>query len=259
MRTCYIIYIQFLGYRFSGWQKQPGQKTIEGMLVKTLRYVLPKRKFKVLGSGRTDAKVSALEAAFELFLDGEPLHAHREFLNELNQNLPADIRALRLEVVADDFNIIRNCGDKEYCYLFSFGEKLHPFAAPFMAGVHGSLDVDLMVHVAALYEGTHDFRAYTVKKNGGTRNFNRTIYSCSIEKNSLLEASFFPNTSYVLRVRGPGFMRYQVRMIMGALILLGKGELLPADIEASLRPNNTFTLKYIAPGSGLMLRGLNFT
>jgi tRNA pseudouridine38-40 synthase len=258
MRNFYVIYLQYLGYRYSGWQKQPGRKTIEGMLTKTLRFVLPGRSFKILGAGRTDARVSALKAAFELFLEGEPLKAGEEFIRELNRNLPPDIRVLKLEVVEKDFNIIKHCNEKEYWYFFSFGEKLHPFAAPFMAGIHSQLNIGLMMEMASLYAGTHDFRAYTAKKKSDNRDFNRTLDSCVIEKNALLAASFFPHTSYVLRISGAGFMRYQVRMVMGALMLLGKGEILPTDIEESLRPGNTFILNYIAPGSGLVLGRLNF-
>ena len=72
-RFYYVVNLQYLGFRFSGWQKQPQQKTIEGMLSKTLKFILPRTNFKILGAGRTDSKVSALDAAFELFLDDKPL------------------------------------------------------------------------------------------------------------------------------------------------------------------------------------------
>jgi len=62
-RYYYLIHVQFLGFRYSGWQKQPNQKTVEGMLVKTLKFVLPNAKFKILGAGRTDARFSALNTA----------------------------------------------------------------------------------------------------------------------------------------------------------------------------------------------------
>ena len=122
-RNYYLLKIQFLGFRYSGWQKQPGQKTIESMLLKTLKFILPQRKFKILGSGRTDAKVSALEAAFELYLDEEPIVDLKEFLALFNKNLPPDIRILHISEVDEAFNIIQNSKEKEYVYLFSYGEK----------------------------------------------------------------------------------------------------------------------------------------
>ena len=72
-RYFYLVKVQFLGYRFHGWQKQPNTKTIHLMIDRTLKFILGEQKFKTLGAGRTDAMVSANEAAFELFLDQTPL------------------------------------------------------------------------------------------------------------------------------------------------------------------------------------------
>ena len=66
-RFYYLIKFQYLGHNYHGWQKQPDVKTLEHTISRTLNYVLPDQKFKILGAGRTDAKVSALEAYFELF------------------------------------------------------------------------------------------------------------------------------------------------------------------------------------------------
>ncbi|MGB3149310.1 MAG: tRNA pseudouridine(38-40) synthase TruA, partial [Maribacter sp.] len=91
-RFHYMVRLQYLGFRYSGWQIQPGQRTIEGMLVKTLKFILPNTKLKILASGRTDAKVSALDAVFELFIEDRPLQELDAFMNLFNINLPPDIR-----------------------------------------------------------------------------------------------------------------------------------------------------------------------
>src|SRR5690606_1427220 len=107
----YLLKIQFLGFRYSGWQSQPGQRTVEGMLLKTLKFVMPGRKFKILGAGRTDAKVSALDAAFELFLEEGPIVDFGRFMKEFNLNLPPDIRVIGMEEVEEGFNIIQHAKD----------------------------------------------------------------------------------------------------------------------------------------------------
>nr|WP_047415123.1 tRNA pseudouridine(38-40) synthase TruA [Cellulophaga sp. Hel_I_12] len=256
-RNYYIITIQFLGFRYSGWQKQPGQKTIESMLIKTLKYVLSKRKFKVLGAGRTDAKVSALEAVFELFLDGEPLKNLSNFLHEFNINLPPDIRALTISKVDEHFNIIQNTKEKEYIYLFSYGEKSHPFCAPYLVTFLDDLTIDLMVQAASLFQGTHNFKSYTARPQENT-NFIRTITSCVLKPNELISANFFPKKSYALHVNGAGFMRYQIRMIMGVLVQVGKGELTLEEVAHSLSLESEVKLPFVAPGSGLLLNGVTF-
>lgn len=257
VRYCYFLRVQFLGFRYSGWQKQPNQKTIEQMILKTLKFVLPNRKLKILGAGRTDAKVSALDAAFELFLEDDPIVDTSLFLKEFNKNLPPDIRALSISELTEDFNIIQSSKLKEYVYLFSFGKKNHPFCAPFIANILSDLDIDIMKRGAQLFQGEHDFSAYTARIQENTKSL-RSVECCEIQENTILKANFFPDKSYALHIKSEGFMRYQVRMIMGALIQLGKGELSFNQIQESLTENSSIRLSYVAPGSGLLLNKLEF-
>ena len=259
MRTTYyyLVTVQFLGFRYSGWQKQPGVKTVEGMIVKTLKYILPNSTFKILGAGRTDAKVSALEAAFELYIKEEELGELSEFIRIFNYNLPPDIKVVTISKVNEKFNIINDCKSKEYVYLFSHGSKNHPYSAPFMACIQEELDIELMKEGARIYEGTHNFRAYTPNPSKNAK-VNRIVNSCLIAPNEILQASFFPESSYALHIEAQGFLRYQVRKIMGALIQLGKHELKLEQIIDSLSPETNMELNFVAPGSGLMLRSLTF-
>ncbi|WP_420581066.1 hypothetical protein [Reichenbachiella sp.] len=117
----YLIEVQYLGFRYHGWQRQPGVKTVQEMIERTLKYILSDKPFKILGASRTDAMVSATQAAFELFL--EESEDEQQLLADFNENLPADIRAISIEAVDQKFNVIQHAKEKEYLYLFSFGEK----------------------------------------------------------------------------------------------------------------------------------------
>lgn len=256
-RFYYLIKIQYLGYRLHGWQKQPGLKTVESLIKKTLKFVLGDLKFKILGSSRTDAKVSAHEAAFELFTDHEPLENMADFLVDFNRNLPPDIRALSIQEVDANFNIIQHPKMKEYLYLFAFGRKSHPFAAPLLVTFPETLDIDTMMQGAKLFEGTHFFHNYCTKPTEHTI-LKREIHTCEIIPNTKFTASFFPERSYLFRITAPGFLRNQVRLMMGCLVLLGKGELSLEDIEASLDPEVKMPMTFIAPGSGLILNRVEF-
>lgn len=256
-RFYYIVRVQYLGFRFSGWQKQPGQRTIEGMLAKTLKFILPETQFKILGAGRTDAKVSSLDGAFELFVRERELPALNGFIALFNENLPSDIRVLEIIPTHQGFNIIQSSKIKEYRYLFSYGSKNHPFCAPFLTNIIQDLDIRLMQEAAKLFVGEHDFSCYTARLQENAQVI-RTVARCEIVTNTLLKANFFPKESYALIVQGEGFMRYQIRMMMGALFQLGKGELSLETISASLKPNATVLLTTVAPGSGLLLNKLHF-
>lgn len=256
-RYFYLIKIQYLGYRLHGWQRQPGLKTIESLIKKTMKFVLGEARFKILGASRTDAMVSAQEGAFELFLEEEPLESTEEFLIIFNKNLPQDIRAINILEVDEKFNIIQHPKKKEYLYLFAFGAKSHPFCAPLLATFQEDLDIDLMMEGAKLFKGRHNFRNYCTKPTEHTI-LEREIEDCEIIENTQITASFFPEHSYALKISGTGFLRNQIRLMMGALVLLGRGELSLEDLEKSLTPEIHDPITYIAPGSGLILNKMEF-
>ncbi len=226
------------------------------MVDRTLNYILEGKPFKSLSSGRTDAMVSAECAAFELFLQ-EPIEDQEAFLELFNYNLPQDIRALSIREVDAKFNIINNSKIKEYLYLFAFGEKCHPFCAPIMTTILDDLDIELMKKGAKLFEGEHFVRSYCYKPTDNGI-YTREILTCEIVENTIYTANYFPEKTYILRVRGKGFMRNQIRLMMGTLIDLGKGKLTLEDIRVSLLPDSTVKMEYIAPASGLILNKIDF-
>ena len=226
------------------------------MVDRTLNYILEGKVFKSLSSGRTDAMVSAESAAFELFLQ-EPIEDEAAFLELFNYNLPQDIRALNIREVDDKFNIINHSKIKEYLYLFTYGQKCHPFCAPIMTTILDDLDIELMKEGAKLFEGENYLKTYCYKPTDNGI-YTRTILTCELIENTIYKANYFPEKSYMLKVIGKGFMRNQIRLMMGTLIDLGKGKLSLEDIQLSLLPGSTVKMNYIAPASGLIMNRIEF-
>jgi len=253
-RYYYLIKLQFLGFRYHGWQKQPDVLTVERMVERTLAYVLQHKRFKTLAAGRTDAKVSVNQTYVELFVD-ESLLSLDDFLTEFNENLPPDIRGLEISETDKNFNIIQHPKSKEYLYFFAFGEKFHPFCAPFMVYYKNDLDIELMKKGAKLFEGTHDFWSYAFRPTAHTQT-KANITHCQLEENQRYTANFFPETSYVLSVKGAGFKRHQIRLMMGALFDLGNGKIDLNFLEQTLDASNKIKLEHIAQASGLMLNSV---
>ena len=80
------------------------------------------------------------------------------------------------------------------------------------------------------------------------------IDTCEIVENDILVANFFPEKSYVFKVKGKGFLRYQIRLMMATLFELGKGNIDLQFIEASLKEDNDrLFMRNNAPSSGLQL------
>jgi len=254
IRFYYLIKLQYLGFRYHGWQKQPEVITVEKMVERTVSYVLERKSFKIIAAGRTDAKVSVNQTYIELFVDNEPLNKE-EFFKLFNQNLPPDIRALSITETDKNFNIIQHPKVKEYLYFFAFGEKFHPFCAPFMVFIKEDLDIDVMQKGAKLFEGEHNFWSYAFRPNPATQT-QGIIDFCELMENDIYSANFFPKKSYVLKVKGKGFKRHQIRLMMGVLIDLGRGDVTLEFVKSTLNAENRIKLEHIAQPSGLILNSV---
>ncbi len=251
----HLIRIEFLGFRYHGWQKHPKLRSVQGMIDKTFEFIFQHTDFKTLGSGRTDAKVSAHDFALELFTL-EAINT-ASLLIELNQNLPSDIRAKSIEAVDSDFNIIQQSKIKEYHYYFSFGEKSHPFNAPLIRDFGAYLDIESMKEAAKAFKGLHNFKRYASKPSANTI-FERDILSAEIVTNKEITGSFIPVSSYVFKVRAKGYLTYQVRLMMGALVDVGLGKWTLKDLKSSLIASNEPQIRHIDPSSGLVLHQIDF-
>lgn len=254
-RFYYLLELQYLGFRYHGWQKQPKLKTVQERLEKTLRFILRDIPFKTLASGRTDAMVSANQAFCEVFTTS-PLEL-RTLKEGLNKNLPQDIKVTSIKEISKKFNIINQAKEKNYLYLFSYGKKNHPFAAPFMTNITENLDIELMKQGANSFEGEHFFHNYTAFPHPD-KQVKRIIQRCQIKENTLYTANFFPEKSYMLDILGCGFGRHQIRLMMGTLLNLGFHKMSLEDLKESLQIQSTNKQTFKAPASGLILHKLTF-
>jgi len=251
----YLIRIEFLGFRYHGWQQQPKLKSIHGMIDKTFSFIFQHESFKTLGCGRTDAKVSADDFALELFTF-EAIDVD-QMLKDLNHNLPADIRAKSIKEIGPDFNIINHPKIKEYHYTFSSEAKPHPYNAPFIMNFRSPIDMELMIEAAKVFEGKHNFKRYCGKPTE-KKVFEREILQSEIVVNDKLKTTFAPEKSYVYKVRSKGFMTYQVRLMVGALLNVGQNVWTIEDLKESLSNPEGPQIKNIVPSSALCLHKVEF-
>ena len=246
----HLVRIQFLGHNYHGWQKQPNHPSIHGTIDSTLEKILKGAPFKTIGCSRTDAKVSAADYVFELFTQTEIIPD--QLLHRLNKNLPPDIKATTISPTHSEFNIIQGAKAKEYHYYFSFGEKSHPFSSPHAQHFSQNLNLGLMTKAAGEFEGSHFFGWYTQKPSENTL-LEREILSAQIVHNHFLSGNFFPENSFVFVVKAEGFLRYQVRMMMGALLEVGSGVWDTETLKASLTAGQFNKIIHVAPAIGLVL------
>lgn len=205
-------FVSYLGTFFQGWQKQKkGERTVQETIENALEKIY-KKKVKILGAGRTDAGVHAKRQAFHFSPPFEIPESN--LVLALNSILPWDIKILSIHKVHPEFNAKRDVLSKVYLYRLKAGKFLYPFEALFFGKVEEELNFEKMKEAMNLFLGEKDFYKFTVSKNS-SRSTIRTIIKVKLLKK---------NDKFYFLFEGKGFLRYQVRRMVGTLIEIGKGK-----------------------------------
>jgi tRNA pseudouridine38-40 synthase len=232
--------ISYDGTRFDGYQVQPNKRTIQGELQRALS-IINDCEIKVVSSGRTDAKVHALNQVihFDSIKDLE-LNKYRFALNNY---LPPDIYVKLMEYVDSDFHARFYVKKKRYRYLLNMGEY-DVFNVNHVYQYGKKLDIEEMKKAATLYLGEHNFHNFTSTKEDETVDYIRTIYSFNID---------VTNDLVTFEVEGDGFLRYMVRMMVGTLIKIGEHKKDENEILNRIDNIDDVPCPFKAPGEGLYL------
>lgn len=241
MRTA--LEIAYLGGGFSGWQKQPGRRTVQAEIELALERVCGVA-VAVTGAGRTDSGVHA--AGQVAHCDAPAAIPVRGLRAALNAALPHDVRVLRARRVAAAFHARRSAIGKRYRYRLSWGATLPPWDALRSWEVPYRLDVSAIAAAATLFVGTHDFTALALSGHSGTgrRGCVRTVRSVSVRGRG---------RHLAIVVEGDGFLRGMVRRIAGVLVEVGRGARPATWIASLLADPHTRPPAPTAPGHGLTL------
>lgn len=246
--------MQYLGSRYSGWQKQPNQMTVQGELEKTLEIILG-GSLRTIGSGRTDAGVHALGQVvkIEATRDIEP-EALKRALNSL---LPVDIFCLNAEMTDDSFHPILSAQSKIYEYVFRAGpERANPFESPYMAVVNRPVDLQKLQAACHEFIGTHDFKNYFCVGTDVPSTV-RTIFECECRRFSptgAWEQLHLSGDAYIFHIKGDGFLKQMVRLIVSTIWRHAQGKLELESIRESLKGPKMKHLAPVAPAQGLYLK-----
>ena len=241
-----MLTVAYDGSGYSGWQIQPGARTIEGELNRALS-ALCAEPVRVTGASRTDAGVHALcnKAVF----DTTAKMPADKFSYALNTYLPEDIRIRGSIEVSADFHPRKCPCLKTYEYRILNAPFPDPTQRLYSCFTYVPLDVEKMRLGAAYFKGTHDFAAVSTFKPE-IESTVRTITDISVEKKDAL---------ITLRVCGTGFLYHMVRIIAGTLMEVGRGRIEPQRIEGILLSKDRSQAGPTAQACGLTLADFRYT
>jgi tRNA pseudouridine38-40 synthase len=246
MHRKYKISVAYDGTGYAGWQRQEEQRTIAGTLEHAFQKVFG-HEIKLLAASRTDAGVHARGqvAAFDTQLSIDPA----AMLIAWNGKLPAGIMIRSIELCASNFNPRYHVAEKTYQYNF-FREHPLPFYERYGWHVRHAVDLEKLHACLQVFVGTHDFSSFATLD--GTKNPVRTIHSIDVSFDSLTRM-------HTITIKGPSFLRFMIRRIVGACIdTAARKELHPsllADILAQKDPRQRL---FCAPAHGLILDDVRY-
>lgn len=216
--------IAYDGTDFHGWQIQSEKSTVQGEIVSVLRRVTQEH-IQLHGAGRTDAGVHALGqvASFKT----QSWLSAPEFQRALNALLPPAIRIVCAEEVGPDFHARWSAVGKVYRYRIYRGKVVPPTLWRYVLHYPFPLDEDAMRIAASRFVGPHDFAAFAAstgsEDDDRERSTIREIYASELIRSD-------DGEELVYTVKGRSFLRYMVRKMVGTLLEIGRGKMVPDDI-----------------------------
>lgn len=246
MNRTFRLTIKYDGTRYAGWQVQPGQKTIQGMLEEALKIIL-NESCHLTGAGRTDAGVHALgQVAHFKTLSKIPVSNLKMALNSI---LPKDISIVEVFEAHPDFHARKQALAKRYIYRIFRGQTRDPFQWPYTWFLPDKLDIDMMKVCIPILRGEHDFSAFSVVKNDHMSGIRKLIKVEMDQKENQLLFEFLGN----------GFLRKQIRRMVGTLIDVGRGRFIPDQFNLILLSRDPTQAGPTAPPQGLFLVKVYYT
>ena len=249
----YKAVVRYVGTNFSGWQVQPGERTVQGEIAGAIA-TIAREPVRLHGASRTDAGVHALGqvCSFAMPIVTDPERLRRS----LSRMLGPEIRVVSIESAPDGFHARKSARAKRYWYALDFGREPDPFSAPFAWHAPRDLDLDRLRALCARFEGERDFAGFEGSRAAPKRSTVRTLYSLRLEKGGVIQA---PDADGISRLEfhGDGFLYKMVRNITGTLLDVARGHLPESRIDELLASPGPYH-GYTVPAQGLTLMEVEY-
>lgn len=236
----YKLTISYDGTRYYGWERQPGRETIQGKLENVLSRMC-EMEVEVIGAGRTDAGVHAKEmtasSRFETRLAPEQIKDY------MNKYLPEDIAVLDVRVASPQFHARYKAVGKTYRYTCYAGNEKPVFDRKYVTVLDFTPDVEAMRLAASYLIGSHDFKSFC-----GNSHMKKSTVRV-VDKIEITQKRGYIYFTF----HGTGFLQNMIRIIMGTLLDVGRGQYPPEHVKEILEALDRTVAGPTAPACGLCL------
>ncbi len=238
--------IEYDGTRYKGWQKQKDnvatiQDKIENVLSK-----MTDENIQVIGCGRTDTGVHAKNYIANFHTNST--RTNEDILNYLYEFLPEDIVVKSVTDVHERFHARYNAKAKTYVYTVNNSKHRDVFNRKFTYHTHEDINLNAMLAAVDIIVGTHDFKSFTSLKSDNKSTVRTINYIDIVKNDDIIE----------IEVNGDGFLLNMVRIIVGTLLEVGKGQLKPSDVAKILEAKERAQAGPMAQAKGLCLKEVEY-
>ena len=236
--------ICYEGTRYRGWQRLSGtENTIQAKLEQTLSRILGEQ-ITVSASGRTDAGTHAKKQVINFHCNSAmPCD---ELLSQLRRYLPEDIGIYSCKNVSERFHARLNAKTKTYSYRVWNSTQPCVFDRKYVYTDRREVDVAAMRLAAESFIGEHDFGAFSANK--GNKSTVRYVHSLYIDTTE---------NEIIFTITGNGFLHHMVRIIVGTLLEVGRGERSANSISELFGSSRSQTGELL-PACGLCLMEVTY-
>jgi tRNA pseudouridine38-40 synthase len=238
--------IQYLGTNFYGWQRQPHHRSVQEEIEKVLSSI-EQRPVTLYGAGRTDTGVHAA-AQIAHFNATSPIPAQR-WAAVLNSRLPEDIIIRASALVAPDWHARFSASWRRYRYTIYTDARPNLFVRPFSWHYyHAPLDESLIQTALNPLIGKHHLAAFHRANSGRSHSWV-----------DVQAAECYRNEPFIhIEIQANGFLYGMVRLLVGMLVKVGRGELDPKHFTELWVNQRREEVKYAAPAKGLCLLRIGY-
>jgi tRNA pseudouridine38-40 synthase len=240
LRT-WLLLLTYCGTRYAGWQVQPVLPTVESEIEKALQQLTGTFQ-KVLGSGRTDAGVHALNypAHFQSSRNFTAIQWHKA----LNGLLPPDIVVRYVVEKPIHFHARHKSIGKRYAYLIHNAQQRNPFTENHSWWIRRSLDVKAMRTAAECLLGRHDFSSFRASHCSGSDPV-KELREITIGK------TVSPWGNLIMEFEANSFLQHMVRILAGTLVEVGLRKREAISMKEILKQRDRTKAGKTAPSGGL--------
>jgi tRNA pseudouridine38-40 synthase len=232
--------VAYDGTGFRGWARQPGQRTVEGVLVEALGRVYPSSA-KLAVAGRTDTGVHALGNVVSVDVKGGP--PPDRAVEALNAVLPEDVALIHADEADPGFHARHSAKSRSYRYRIWRLRSRSPFEVNRSLWHPRPLDLQRLQASAAMLAGEHDFRAFTP-----------TDTQHDVFVRVVQDARWHDRGDAVeLEITADSYLRHMVRTLVGTML-----EKEPDDFLTLLQGAPRSAAGSTAPACGLYLVGVGY-